>query len=92
MPTHILVRFKAIQSDGTIATARRIAVTWTGFTLAAAILVGMTGRAYLPIRRDNSENLSIVIVGSLFHPIIAGILLAAILSTILTEDLCPAVR
>ena len=81
---HILARFKAIRSGEEIGSARRIAVTWTAVTLVSACLVGLLGRAYLPDGVADSERIFILLVDALFHPVIAGILLAAILSAIMS--------
>jgi sodium/proline symporter len=85
---HILARFAGIHHEQAIPTARRIAVTWTGFTLVGALLVGVTGYLYtqsyneLPIH--DAETIFMVLVQALFHPVISGILLAAILAAIMS--------
>ena len=42
---HILVRFMAIRSSAELGRAMHIAMTWVAISLAAAVLVGMVGRA-----------------------------------------------
>ena len=83
---HILARFKAIRSTDDLPNARRIAVTWTGLALVGAILVGVTGIIYQnpPLLGADSERIFILLVSALFHPVIAGILLAAILAAIMS--------
>lgn len=44
---HILARFKASRSNKDLITARRIAVVWTGLSMAGAILVGLTGLIFV---------------------------------------------
>jgi sodium/proline symporter len=49
-----------------------------------AILVGLSGVAYLPDLLPDSEKVFIALTGLIFHPLIAGILLAAILAAIMS--------
>lgn len=85
---HILARFQGIRSANDVPMARRIAVSWTALSLIGAVLVGLAGLAYV----DNNlggqladpETIFMVLVDALFHPVIAGILLAAILAAIMS--------
>jgi len=83
---HILARFKAINSLGSLPRARRIAVTWVFLTLAGGTLVGITGIGYLetPLVGADSEKVFMIMVNSLFHPVIAGICLAAVLAAVMS--------
>jgi sodium/proline symporter len=83
---HILARFQAIRTAAAVPSARRIAVTWVAVTLAGAILVGLAGNLVLdaPLVGDDREKVFIVLVNLLFHPVISGILLAAILAAIMS--------
>jgi sodium/proline symporter len=83
---HILARFKAIKSVAAIPRARHIAISWTFLTLTGACLVGIAGIGYLdsPLSETDSEKVFIQLVGLLFHPVIAGICLAAILAAIMS--------
>ena len=85
---HILARFKATRSNADITTARRIAVVWTALSMAGAILVGLTGILYVDNQLvgglADSERIFMLLVNSMFHPVIAGILLAAILAAIMS--------
>ncbi|KLV09651.1 proline:sodium symporter PutP [Photobacterium aquae] len=85
---HILARFKATRSNADIATARRIAVGWTALSMAGAILAGLVGILYvdnnLTGTLEDSERIFMLLVNSMFHPVIAGILLAAILAAIMS--------
>ena len=83
---HILARFQAIESPHKIGTARRIAVTWVAITLAGATLTGMTGILLMdpPLAADARETVFIALTSLLFHPIVAGLLLAAILAAIMS--------
>jgi sodium/proline symporter len=81
---HILARFKAVQSVQLIPQARRIAVTWVALTLSAACLVGLSGITSFNAPLADAEKVFIHLVELLFHPLIAGICLAAILAAIMS--------
>ncbi|MGF1700314.1 sodium/proline symporter PutP [Photobacterium makurazakiensis] len=85
---HILARFKATRSNADIATARRIAVGWTALSMTGAVLVGLVGILYVDNQLagslDDGERIFMLLVNSMFHPVIAGILLAAILAAIMS--------
>jgi sodium/proline symporter len=82
---HILVRFMAIESEARIPRARRIAVTWSAVCLAASIGVGFTGVAYFHQQGlADSEKVFIHLIQHLFHPVLAGLCLAAVLAAIMS--------
>lgn len=85
---HILARFKASRSNKDLTTARRIAVLWTGLSMFGALLVGFVGLVYVTnhgtLQLEDGEKIFMLLVNALFHPVIAGILLAAILAAIMS--------
>ncbi|MCF7994738.1 MAG: sodium/proline symporter PutP [Chromatiaceae bacterium] len=85
---HILARFQGIRSASDVPSARRIAVGWTTLSLIGAMLVGLAGAAYVDSNLGgqlaDAETIFMVLVDALFHPVIAGILLAAILAAIMS--------
>jgi sodium/proline symporter len=81
---HILARFKGIKSKGHVPAARRIAVLWSGLSMAGACLIGLVAIGYLPDGMADTETVFMVLVDALFHPAIAGVLLAAILAAIMS--------
>ncbi|MBS3803170.1 MAG: sodium/proline symporter PutP [Oleiphilaceae bacterium] len=81
---HILARFQAIRSEDDVPAARRIAVIWSAFGLFGAMLVGFAAIGYFDTVLDDGEKAFMLLVDALFHPIIAGILLAAILAAIMS--------
>ncbi|UTV30781.1 sodium/proline symporter PutP [Photobacterium atrarenae] len=85
---HILARFNATRSNADIGTARRIAVTWTALSMVGAVLVGLVGILYVDNQLagslDDGERIFMLLVNAIFHPVIAGILLAAILAAIMS--------
>ncbi|MBE8954135.1 MAG: sodium/proline symporter PutP [Quinella sp. 2Q5] len=83
---HILVRFMAIKSTKDLPQATHIAMTWVTLSLAAAVAIGMVGAVYLttPLEGTNSETVFLVMTNQLFPPIIAGLLLSAVLAAIMS--------
>ncbi len=85
---HILARFAAVRSNAEITTARRIAVTWSGLSMVGAILVGLAGIVYVDSQLGGNlgdgEKIFMLLVNAMFHPVVAGILLAAILAAIMS--------
>ena len=84
---HIIVRFMAIQSVKEIKKARRIGMGWMIFSLIGAMLTGFAGIAYFSKygpELKNPETVFIVLGEILFHPIITGFLISAILAAIMS--------
>ncbi|MAX99801.1 MAG: sodium/proline symporter PutP [Oceanospirillaceae bacterium] len=81
---HILARFKGISSKDHVPTARRIAVAWSGLSMAGSVLIGLFAIAYLKTGLGDNETVFMVMVDALFHPVVAGILLAAILAAVMS--------
>ncbi len=83
---HILVRFMAIKSTKEIPQATHIAMTWVTLSLAAAVAVGMVGTVYLSttLEGTDSEKVFLLMTNELFPPIIAGLVLSAVLAAIMS--------
>ncbi|MBT8427600.1 MAG: sodium/proline symporter PutP [Erythrobacter sp.] len=84
---HIIVRFMAIDTVEKVATARNIGMTWMGVALIGSIGIGIAGRAYVErngLVVDDPETIFIVLANLLFHPVITGFLLAALLAAIMS--------
>ncbi|MCP3740996.1 sodium/proline symporter PutP [Rossellomorea sp. BNER] len=82
---HIIVRFMGIKSTKEIPKARLIGMTWMIVSLFGAIFIGFAGIAYFadaPL--DNPETVFIMFSQVMFNPWVAGFLLAAILSAIMS--------
>lgn len=92
---HILVRFMAIDDVRDITKARRVGMTWMIGTVLGALLLGFFGIAYLQ-RYDTAtmtqfdaspelaETIFIYLSKALFHPLIGGFLLSAILAAVMS--------
>ena len=84
---HIIVRFMAISSVKEIKKARRIGMGWMIFSLLGAIMTGLFGLAYYTkngMEISDPETIFIKLSEILFHPIITGFLLAALLAAIMS--------
>ncbi|TMU84801.1 sodium/proline symporter PutP [Bacillus sp. BHET2] len=87
---HIITRFMALKSTKDVPKARWIGMSWMTLSMIGAVLVGFSGLAYfadMPLITgdvDNSEKVFIFFTDVLFNPWVSGILLAAILSAIMS--------
>ena len=85
---HIIVRFMAITSVKETKQARRIGIGWMILSLVGAILVALIGVAYFQQNPGETlvdpEAIFIAIGQVVFHPFIAGIMLAAVLAAIMS--------
>lgn len=84
---HIIVRFMAIRSVKDVPTARNIGMSWMIVSLIGALMVGLSGVAYIHnhnMELADPETIFLVFSQLLFHPLISGFLLAAILAAIMS--------
>ncbi|STZ01475.1 Proline permease [Moraxella lacunata] len=84
---HIIVRFMAIRSVKDVPVACGIGMGWMILSLIGALLVGVSGVAYIHnkgMSLDDPETIFLVFSQLLFHPLIGGFLLAAILAAIMS--------
>ncbi|MFD1426465.1 sodium/proline symporter PutP [Kroppenstedtia sanguinis] len=84
---HIIVRFMAITSVKEMSKARRIGMGWMIFSVGGAMFTGLIGIAYFHqehITLENPETVFIMLAKILFHPLITGFLLAAIMAAIMS--------
>jgi SSS family solute:Na+ symporter len=92
---HILVRFMAIDNPKDLTKARNIGISWMVLTVSGALIVGLVGIAYLlkfdqatMLKFDGSnkeaETIFIYFSRKLFHPLVSGFLLSAILAAVMS--------
>lgn len=84
---HIIVRFMAISSIKELKPARRIGMGWMIISVFGAMLTGLVGIAYVnqtATTLADPETIFIKFAQVLFHPLITGFLLAAILAAIMS--------
>ncbi|WP_371376997.1 sodium/proline symporter PutP [Thalassotalea aquiviva] len=82
---HILSRFMAIRSVDDIPKSRNIAMLWMLCSLIGALAVGLVGIAYYAEQPlENPETIFIFMSKALLNPWVAGVIIAAILSAIMS--------
>lgn len=85
---HIIVRFMAIKSVKETKSARRIGIGWMIISLLGAIATALIGVAYFEQNKGaelvDPETVFIVLGQIIFHPFIAGIMLAAVLAAVMS--------
>ncbi|MCG3086804.1 sodium/proline symporter PutP [Sporosarcina cyprini] len=85
---HIIVRFMAIKSVKETKSARRIGIGWMILSLFGAIATALVGIAYYHqntnVELVDAETVFISLGQIIFHPFIAGIMLAAVLAAVMS--------
>lgn len=84
---HIIVRFMALRTPGEAKVARRIGVGWMLVSTIGAVLTALIGIAYFadePLDKASSETVFLLLSQVFFHPLIAGLVLAAVLAAIMS--------
>ncbi len=82
---HILSRFMAIGDPQDLKVSRRISMSWMLVSLLGALTVGLAGAVYFagsPL--ENKETVFIHLTQAAFSPWVGGLLIAAILSAIMS--------
>lgn len=82
---HILARFMAIDSPKSVPLSRRIAMSWMILSLIGSLGVGLAGAVYFadaPL--ENPETVFLALANAVFNPWVAGLLIAAIMSAIMS--------
>ncbi|MDR2615904.1 MAG: sodium/proline symporter PutP [Oscillospiraceae bacterium] len=98
----VLLRFFAIRKLGEIKSARRIASVWCFISLSAAVIIGLVGRAVSVTNMAGAgfteaggadlftsagaEGIFVVLSKMLFHPLVAGIMMAGILAAVMSSS------
>jgi sodium/proline symporter len=82
---HILARFMSAQSRHKLNESMVIAIVWVLISLAGAVVIGLVGIGMFEnLSGGEQEKVFIYMITRLFNPWAAGILLAAILSAIMS--------
>ena len=85
---HIIVRFMAMRTAQDAKAGRRIGIGWMVATALGAIATGLIGIAYFQqnpgLTLANPETVFLLLAQTLFHPFIAGLVLAAVLAAIMS--------
>jgi len=84
---HIIVRFMALRSSADAKAGRRIGIGWMILVSAGAVFTGLIGVGYFHSTGrtlDNPETVFLLLSQILFHPLVAGLVLAAVLAAIMS--------
>lgn len=88
---HVLVRFMAVKNEKELKKSSVIAIIWVFLSLTMACVIGVVGRAFLPMVLDDGdkENVFIQLINEVFNnrlalPFIGGIFLCGILAAIMS--------
>jgi len=85
---HIIVRFMALRTAQDAKAGRRIGIGWMILTALGAVATALIGIAYFQQNPDvtlaNPETVFLLLSQILFHPFVAGLVLAAVLAAIMS--------
>jgi sodium/proline symporter len=82
---HILTRFMAIKHHRELPVATNICMSWMILSLAGAVVTGLVGVVFfLSQPLEKPDTVFIILAQSLFKPWVAGILISAVLSAIMS--------
>lgn len=80
---HVITRYMAARDDREVQRLQVIAMAWGLAVFYGAGLVGLVGRVMLPDLADGEQALMALAL-ELVHPVLAGLLLAAVISAVLS--------
>jgi sodium/proline symporter len=85
---HIIVRFMALRSAKDAVAGRRIGVAWMAICAFGAVMTAVVGIAYVQANPGTAlqdpETVFLVLAQILFHPFVAGLVLAAVLAAVMS--------
>lgn len=84
---HIIVRFMALRSPEEARAGRRIGIGWMLFAVGGAVATALVGAAYFQkngMTLEDPETVYLLMGKLLFHPLVAGFMLAAVLAAIMS--------
>ncbi|MEJ5919469.1 sodium/proline symporter PutP [Corynebacterium sp. H78] len=88
---HIIVRFMALRSSKDAVEGRRWGIGWQFICMLGAVFVAIIATAFFPLRsdavvtdRESYETIFLDMTRVLFHPLIAGLILTAVLAAIMS--------
>jgi sodium/proline symporter len=84
---HILVRFMALRSSADAKAGRHIGISWMVLSAVGAMITGLVGVGYFFKSSENLPNAETVFLRLsqiMFHPLVAGFVLAAVLAAVMS--------
>lgn len=87
----VLLRFMAIRKSSELKSSRRIATVWCVISLFVAVSIGILGRTIFPFEaslatKAGAENIFANMAKLLFHPVLAGVVMAGILAATISSS------
>jgi sodium/proline symporter len=80
---HVVNRFMALKDEESIKVARYIGIGWPIIVYGGMLILGFCARLLVP-EAENNEQVLFGVTTLLFHPILAGVIIAAVLSAIMS--------
>jgi sodium/proline symporter len=80
---HVVNRLMALRDEDALRKGRRIAMSWAVIVYSGTMVAGLCARVHLGELGDH-ENAFVALTSSLFPPVIAGVMIAAVLSAIMS--------
>jgi sodium/proline symporter len=80
---HLLTRFMAIRDEKALRQAQFFSVFWFILVFLGVYFIGLCGHILLP-NLAQPESVFFALIDLLFHPVLAGILIAAVLSAVMS--------
>jgi sodium/proline symporter len=82
---HVVNRLMALRDPEAVIQGRRVAVAWATIVYAGMIVAGLCARLVLDAGAlADHENAFVALTNALFSPVVAGVLIAAVLSAIMS--------
>ncbi len=89
---HILARFIGIETVQAVPKARRVGISWMVVCLILATVIGLVGIGYNAVTPldgmngpdANKERIFLALTTTLFHPLFAGFVLAAVMAAVMS--------
>lgn len=87
---HIIVRFMALRTPADAKQARLFGVSWVMLSIIGAVFVAISGTVFFTQKdysitdQENYETVFLDMAQVLFHPLIAGLVLTAVLAAIMS--------
>lgn len=85
----VLLRFMAIRDEKELGKSRRVAMVWVMISLAAAVCIGLVGRALYPtelLTKGGAEQIFILAATNLLPTLLAGLAMAGILAATISSS------
>lgn len=79
---HVTNRFMALESAEGVRFGRWVALAWGVIVYSGMLIVGWCGRVLTQV--DDGEKIFLALTNELFPPVVAGIMIAAVLSAIMS--------